>query len=279
MLNMRFPGGVKKALTLSYDDANYDDMKLMDMMDEYGVKGTFNVSSGIYREEGTEPEGGWPRLTLSEAQKHYKEHGVEIAVPGLEHRNFTTLTDAELNYEIAADRANLEMQYGMVVRGAAYPYGAYDDRSAAALRANGIKYCRTVNTRDDFELPEDWLHLRATAHHNDPYLGALADKFLELDPDTPKLFYLWGHTAEFRRDGNWDVIEGFLKRMGGRQDIWYATNIEICEYHMAYKALEYSVSPQSRMVYNPSAKQIWLSENTWSGEKLYSVKPGETLSY
>ena len=33
------------------------------------------------------------------------------------------------------------------------------------------------------------------------------------------------------------------------------------------------------MVYNPSAKQIWLSENTWSGEKLYSVKPGETLSY
>lgn len=40
MLNMRFPGGVKKALTLSYDDANYDDMKLMDMMDEYGVKGT-----------------------------------------------------------------------------------------------------------------------------------------------------------------------------------------------------------------------------------------------
>ena len=82
MLNMRFPGGVKKALTLSYDDANYDDMKLMDMMDEYGVKGTFNVSSGIYREEGTEPEGGWPRLTLSEAQKHYKEHGVEIAGAG-----------------------------------------------------------------------------------------------------------------------------------------------------------------------------------------------------
>ena len=45
MLKMRFPGGLRKAFTLSYDDANYDDMRLMELMDEYGVKGTFNVSS------------------------------------------------------------------------------------------------------------------------------------------------------------------------------------------------------------------------------------------
>ncbi len=282
MLSMRFPNGLKKALTLSYDDANYDDMRLMELMDKYGIKGTFNVSSGIYREEGTQPDGGWPRLTLSEAKKSYREHGVEIAVHGLEHRSFTSLTEAELNYEIAADKANLEMQYGMVVRGAAYPYGHYNDESVNALARNGIKYCRTVNTREDFAMPEDWLRLRATAHHNHPGLMELARNFASgsgVPENEPALFYLWGHTAEFRRDGNWDVIEGFLKFMSEQGDIWFATNIEICEYHLAYKALEYSTSPSSRMVYNPTAKDIWLCEKSWQGEKLHVVKSGETLKY
>ena len=113
MLKMRFPGGLKKAVTLSYDDGLFDDIRLMELMDRYGVKGTFNVSSGLYREEGTQPDGGWPRMTKTEALKEYKAHGVEIAVHGLEHRDFTRLTEAELNYEISADRANLEAQYGM----------------------------------------------------------------------------------------------------------------------------------------------------------------------
>lgn len=280
MLKMRFPGGLRKAFTLSYDDANYDDMRLMELMDEYGVKGTFNVSSGIYRDEGTEPDGGWPRLTRSEAEKSYITHGVEIAVHGLEHRNFTQLTEAELNYEIAADRANLELQYGRVVRGAAYPYGSYNDASVEALKRNGIKYCRTVETREDFAMPEDWLRLKATCHHNHGGIMELAKKFLAEDSDEPRMFYLWGHTAEFRRDGNWDVVEGILKFMSSHSDkIWFATNIDICEYHLAYKALEYSTSPQSRMVYNPTAKEIWLCERSRSGEKLFSVKPGETVKF
>lgn len=281
MIKMRFPGGVKKALTLSYDDGCYDDIRLMELMDRYGIKGTFNISSGLYRPEGTQPEGPWPRLTRNEALKHYKEHGVEVAVHGYVHRDFTRLTDAELCYEISADRAALEKDYGVVVRGAAYPYGSYNDRAVEALRANGIKYCRTVGTREDFMLPQDWLRLHATAHHANPRLLELTREFLELETDEPRLFYLWGHTPEFRRDVNWQVIEDFMRLVSEHKDeLWLATNIDICEYHMAFMALERSVSPDSRLIYNPTAKEVWMASGGWVTEgEPFSVKPGCTIKY
>lgn len=280
MLFMRFPNGLKKAFTLSYDDNLLDDIRLMELMDKYKVKGTFNLSSDLYCPEDKEPDAGWPRLKKSEAVKAYTEHGAEVAVHGLRHRDFTHLSEAELNCEIAMDRANLELQYGCVVRGAAYPYGSYNDAAVEALRRNGIKYCRTVGCRDDFAMPEDWLRLKATCHHNHPALMDLAKKFVKEDFKDARMFYVWGHTAEFRRDNNWDDIEELLKYVGGREDIWYATNIEICEYHAAFKALEYSTHPDSRMVYNPTAKEVWVAHGGWSGEAgTFSVKPGETRSF
>ena len=45
-LIMRFPKGKAKALTLSYDDGVEQDIRLMDIMDKNGLKGTFNLNSG-----------------------------------------------------------------------------------------------------------------------------------------------------------------------------------------------------------------------------------------
>lgn len=41
---MRFPGGKKKALTLSYDDGVEQDIRLIDIMKKNGLKGTFNLN-------------------------------------------------------------------------------------------------------------------------------------------------------------------------------------------------------------------------------------------
>lgn len=278
MLKMLFPNGVKKAFTLSYDDGLFDDIRLMELMTEKGIKGTFNVSSGIYRNEGEAPEGRWPRMTFDEAVENYKKHGVEIAVHGLVHRDFTKISEPELYLEIAQDKAQLEEQYGMVVRGAAYPYGGWDERAVHALKHCGIKYCRTVWCDQSFAVPkgDDWLRLRATCHHNLPELMELAEKFTGTDFNECKMFYVWGHTAEFRGQDNWQVIEELLDYISGRDDIWYATNIDICEYTLAYDMLEWSTAPTSGMVYNPTAKEIWLE--TWD-KKAISVKPGETLKF
>ena len=55
---MAFPGGKRKALTLSYDDGVEQDIRLMKIMDQHGLKGTFNISSGAYGPEGKKLEKG-----------------------------------------------------------------------------------------------------------------------------------------------------------------------------------------------------------------------------
>ena len=118
-----------------------------------------------------------------------------------------------LSYEVMADRKNLEDDFGTIVRGMAYPYGTYNDEVVKCLQQCGIAYARTVVSTHDFQIPTNWLEMPATCHHNDPKLGELTDKFLN-HKNTPKpwLFYLWGHSYEFERDNNWNVIKTFAKK-------------------------------------------------------------------
>ena len=117
-----------------------------------------------------------------------------------------------------------------------------------------------------------------TAHHDNPNLMKWADEFLAEDGNHkviarryPRLFYLWGHSYEFDNNGNWDRIEAFAEKMGGRDDIWYATNIEIFEYTEAYERLV--CSADGTRIYNPTVIEVFLHIDG----KEYSVKPGQTL--
>jgi len=47
-----------------------------------------------------------------------------------------------------------------------------------------------------------------------------------MQPDSPQLFYVWGHSYEFDIDNSWDKFEEFLKMVAHRSDIRYATNAE-----------------------------------------------------
>ena len=84
---MRFPGGKRKALTLSYDDGVEQDIRLIDIMKKHGLKGTFNINSGMYAPEGTVyPEGTiHRRMSKSMALELYQNSGMEVAVHGLKH--------------------------------------------------------------------------------------------------------------------------------------------------------------------------------------------------
>lgn len=68
---------------------------------------------------------------------------------------------------------------------------------------------------------------------------------------------------------NWQVIEEFCRYMGGREDIWYAANIEIIDYMEAVKNLKFSAD--NEMVYNPGAVSVWLQIND---KQIVEVKGG-----
>lgn len=271
---LRFPEGRPKALTFSYDDGVEEDRRLVDIFQSHGLYGTFNVNSGLFtaRENGLTEEG---------VKGLYLPAGQELACHGLTHGCLEDLPEDGALYEVMEDRRRLEALTGGIVRGMAYPYGAFSDRTVALLRAAGIAYCRTVISTGDFRLPEDWLRLTATCHHDDERLFELADRFTAQTPGSGEhgwLFYVWGHSYEFTQKNNWERIETFADRVARREDVWYATNMQIFDYVTAFRSLRFSLD--GRVVRNPSAQQVWFVHRILPSDpgKLCSVAPGQTLA-
>ena len=262
---LRFPEGRAKALTFSYDDNVVDNKKLIEILDRYGMKATFNLHSGIYGDNAR-------YLTEEEVTSLFADSPHEVALHSFSHPFLAQMPAGLAVGELFRDREALEAQFGRIVRGMAYPNNSYNDDVVEALRACGVVYARTTHTTERFDLPEDWLRLPATCHHNNPRLMELADKFIERSSVyAPSLFYVWGHAYEFEDNGNWNVIEEFAKKLAPHaDDVWFATNIEIYEYVEAYYRLVFSLD--GRLVHNPTARTLYFSYN----KTPFAIAPGET---
>ena len=270
---MIFKDGKAKALTLSYDDGVVQDIRLMDIMNKYGLKGTFNINSGLYLPEDKVREKYYGRMKRSEAKELYTGSDHEVAVHAYSHPFLERLSAPEMISEIMEDRKDIEREYGVIARGMAYPYGTYSDEVVDVLKKCGICYSRTVRQTLDFKMPENWLTLHPTCHHKNEKLMELAKKFAE-DKSVwygARMFYVWGHSYEFDNDDNWNVIEEFAEYIGGRDDIWYATNIEIYDYVKAYESLQLSVDKKT--IHNPSAIDLWAVED----DEVFKIPAGETI--
>ena len=266
---MRFPGGKSKALTLSYDDGVRQDRRLLEIMKKHGLKGTFNINSEGYALEGCTTGN---RMSRSEALAFYRDCGMEIAVHAAHHPYLEQLPENLCTWEILNDRKNLEADFGGFIRGMAYPFGTTSDSVVASLKQCGMAYARTTVSTEGFAIPIDWLRLPATCHHRNPRLMELAREFAEKqDVRGPMLFYLWGHSYEFDNDNNWCVIEEFCEAVSGKDDIWYATNMEIYEYVTAFNSLVFSAN--GKKIYNPTLKTIWMDIDA----NPCKIEPGETI--
>ena len=277
-LFMRFPEGKAKALTLSYDDGVQQDARLIEILNRHGLKCTFNINSGSFAPEGKVYEAGrvHRRMTERECVELYTNSGHEVAVHAYTHPFLEQLPQSGVVYEVMKDREALESIFGCIIKGMAYPYGTLNNDVVEALRVCGISYSRTTVSTEKFDIPTDWLRLPATCHHRNPKLMELAEKFTGYVPEkmeAPKLFYLWGHSYEFEGANNWHIIENFAEYMGGREDIWYATNIQIYDYIKAYNSLEFSADMS--IVHNPSALTVYFNFNG----KNYTLASGETCVF
>ncbi len=252
---MLFPNFRERAFTMSYDDGVLQDVRLVDIMQKHGLKGTFNLSGGTMHMGG--------KVRAEDVCDLYLKTGNEVAAHGLHHMTMTAIGEDRMVDEIINDRRALESITGQIVTGMAYANGRYDDTVVDALKKCGILYARTVVDTRTFEVNDDWLRLKPTCHHNDPMLFDLADQFLAEHPrydylwaNQPKLFYLWGHSFEFDNDNNWDRIEAFAEKIGGHESVWYATNGEIVRYVEAFKSLRYSAD--GKMIYNPTDTDVYI---------------------
>lgn len=280
-----FPGGKHKVLTLSYDDGKLADRRLVAIFNKYDIKATFNLNSGLCHDDNRIPPDEWVDL--------YKGH--EVATHTVTHPTIDRCPTIEIIEEYLNDKKFLESVMGYPVRGHAYPNGSYSKRVEGILETLGIKYGRiigdeyastyatllakekcgidVVGDTNGFAFPENFLEWKATCHHNHNLLG-FADSFLSLKKKQYlNMMYVWGHSYEFDRDDNWDVIEEFCRRVSHQDDIWYATNIQIVDYMEAFDRLQFAADLS--FVYNPSFMSVWIIINN---DKVVEIPGGATVT-
>ena len=242
-LSFSFPEGKIKALTFSYDDGAAPDERLVEIFNRHGMKATFNLNAMRYLDK--------PEEKADYLKKLYAGH--EIACHGKTHPFFERMPQMSFVEDVLEDRRTLEKLTGGIIRGMAYPFGTYDANVIRTLRALGIVYARTVKSTGKFNLPDDFLEWNPTCHHRENVME-LADAFLA--SPYAALFYVWGHSFEFERNGNWHLMEELCAKLEGKPDVWYATNMEIYDCITAFRRLV--TSADSRIVRNPSAQSVWL---------------------
>lgn len=226
--------GKKKAITFSYDDGVTQDKRLIEILDNYGLKCTFNLNSELLGLRGSLIRSGvqinHTKNSVDKVAKIYKNH--EIAAHTLTHPCLREVADDEVIRQVEEDRKNLEKISGKKVVGMAYPGGGvnFDEHVAELIRENtGIKYARTTISSYSFDLQEDLFTFKPTVYHYVDWdkMIQLGSEFVRMETETPKLLYIWGHSYEFDINDSWDSFEHFCKMISGKDDIFYGTNSEV----------------------------------------------------
>jgi peptidoglycan/xylan/chitin deacetylase (PgdA/CDA1 family) len=275
-IEMLFPQGKTKALILSYDDGRTEDRQLVKLMNKYGLKGTFHLNSNKLGTDGY--------LTREEIKTLFAGH--EVSVHSANHPNLTTLSKADIVYEIVEDRKALERLVGYPVRGMAYPFGNNNDAVIDDIKGLGIEYARTVDDTYGFWIPENFLKWHPSMHQfaraffepNKPENDKKEmDRFYQVIHDFMNskqlaLLDIWGHSWEMGKDqSKWDETEKYYKMLANDPSIYSTTQIDLVDYILAYRDLKFSVD--KNLVYNPSALTITFTFRN----AVYSVAPGKTL--
>lgn len=227
--------GKKKAITFSFDDGVRQDIRTIEIMNKYGLKGTFNLnSSAIGCKKQVEYDGktiSRDKVCPQEIKSVYAGH--EIAVHTLSHPNLTELDDETVVYQVEKDRQILSELCGYEVVGMAYPCGGVnnDDRVAGLIKnRTGVKYSRTITSTYNYDLQDNLYRFNPSIHYVEyEKLMTMAEEFIELKTDKPQLFYIWGHTYALDHGNamNWESFEQLCSLLSGKSDIFYGTNKQV----------------------------------------------------
>lgn len=262
----RFEGGKLFAVTFSYDDGCPQDKRLAQLFDKYGVKCTFNLFSGSL--EKNEDGGAW-------VNDYFKNH--EIAIHAYHHPHLEMMSVGAQYEELISDRKYIEKLTGRIVRGMAFPFGTWNDTTLLAMKTAGIEYSRTTVATGSFTLPNSFPTWNPTCHHSEceRHVKQFIYNIEKARWRSGALLYIWGHAYEFDHENvrvDWDKMEQIVSELSEhKDDIWFATNIEILDYVNAKNSLIHSAD--GHKIYNPSRIDIWVTKD---GEPL-CIKAGETV--
>lgn len=225
--------GKLKAFTMSYDDGVSQDIRLIEILNRYGLKSTFNLNSGLFGQQRILRVRGVPvnhdRLKAEDIRGVYAGH--EVAAHTVTHAMLPECSEEEIVREVEMDRLALGELIGYEVMGMAYANGGENNNDAVAQvirERTNIQYARTITCTGGFAPQKNLLRYNPTVFHlRMDEMFALGEQFLAMEPETPQLFYVWGHSYELDAENTWNRFEEFCRMMSGHPDVFYGTNREV----------------------------------------------------
>ena len=224
-----------KLVTFSFDDGTLQDYRLVALLNQYGMKGTFNLVSGRWGQNHIVEHRGilvnHSEILASEVKDLYRGH--EVACHTMTHPNNLDELSAETSLlEVEDNRRDLEQLVGYSVVGVAYPHGKWSDSVLESLRTQTpIRYGRTIQKAQDYRPPEDWLVWHPSGGRaSDPTLIDEIHRFLEIADEGIQILYSWGHSFEFDKTPNgWQLFEDALKLLRQEKNLTFCTNSEVLD--------------------------------------------------
>jgi peptidoglycan/xylan/chitin deacetylase (PgdA/CDA1 family) len=233
--------GVKALIvTSSWDDGHKYDLRLAQMLQQYGLKATFYVSPRN-RE--------WAQgdlLTQGEINEIGKDF--EIGSHTVTHPRLPTISQSQAREEIVGSKSMLEDITGQAILSFCYPGGAYTSAHPHLVREAGYQFARTVvryasSIEEPYEAP--------TSLHAHNHWGSDIWKIAELAKFKPiaiaryrewdslgramfdriaragGVFHIWGHSWEIDQHNGWERLEGMFRYLSARPGVKYVTNGEL----------------------------------------------------
>lgn len=230
-------------VTTSWDDGTITDLKLAELLEKYGIKGTLYIPK--FRE-------GTP---LREKDIMVLDKKFEIGAHSMTQPDLTKVSSAEAKREIEDSKAYLEDLLGHNISMFAYPYGRYDEKVTKMVKEAGFIAARTCDP-GGFNLPQDpyqW-HVTLIASNGSPLMAlriwwrfhlwkpsslldweSRAKSLFDLALEEGGIYHIYGHSAEFEENNTWDKLERVLDYISCKEGVQYTVNGEIfrrCAYRV-----------------------------------------------
>ena len=225
---------VNLIVTTSWDDGSKLDLRLIALLNKYGLKGTFYIPTEYLN----------CSLEISDVKEIAKTQ--EIGAHTSHHLELDRVSLTEARSEIEDNKAYLEDIIGRKVITFCYPRGKYSPSVKELVKSAGFLAARTTKygSFDQIKDPFEWqITMQASNASPRKALGIClktgipvtslldweirAKLLFDLAFEKAGIYHLWGHSWEFERKHEWDKLDRVFSYISHREGIKYLTNGEI----------------------------------------------------
>lgn len=257
MIRRLYPGGKRKAFNITYDDGVMQDLRFVELMNRYGLKGTFNLNSELMKNRFAwiHPNGmEVKRLDVDTARWLYRGH--EITSHTRTHPYMHDFGEGEVMDQLAGDKRELEGMLGVEVAGFAVPFDYYSSMIADCAKECGFEYARMSEFSGCYTPCRDYWYWKTGFYHIQPGLEEFVTGFLESDEELA-VCQIVGHSYDLDAEKLWGTMEEILRRISEAEAVWSCTNLELVRYLKAMDRVEICGN-ETR---NTSDTDLWFEVN------------------